>query len=215
MKKLTITLAFLFSITFFAYPQKSPLQGVRGQGITVEPTFWWTNMHNPALQLMIYGKNIAKWDVNIDVHGISVVKKKMTDNPNYIFLILNNAKDAKAGYFNIELKNGRNKQTIQYELKNRVPNSANRESFSEKDNVYLIMPDRFANGNQMNDSIKGYFQGANRSDLAFRQGGDIEGMIQKIPYLADLGITALWTTPLLDNNDTQFSYHHIVATDDF
>jgi glycosidase len=170
-------------------------------------------MHNPALQLMIYGKNIAKWDVNIDVPGISVVEKKLTDNPNYIFLYLNIAKDAKAGYFNIELKNGRNKQTIQYELKNRVPNSANRESFSEKDNVYLIMPDRFANGNQMNDSIKGYFQGANRSDLAFRQGGDIEGMIQKIPYLADLGITALWTTPLLDNNDTQYSYHHYGATD--
>ena len=181
--------------------------------LKIEPTFWWTDMHNPNLQLMIYGKDIAKSEVSINYPGVSIVEKKLTDNPNYIFLYINIINDTEAGVFNIELKKGRKKKIVKYELKNRIANSANRESFSEKDNVYLIMPDRFANGNPMNDSVKGYMQGADRSDLGFRQGGDIEGIIQKIPYLADLGITALWTTPLLDNKADAYSYHHYSSSD--
>ncbi|MFV0470947.1 MAG: alpha-amylase family glycosyl hydrolase [Paludibacteraceae bacterium] len=179
----------------------------------IEPTYWWSGMHNPNLQIMLHGENISICDVSINYSGISIIKKQLTDNPNYIFLYINIDKETKSGFFNIELKNGKKRQIVKYELKERKTGSANRESFSEKDNLYLIMPDRFANGNPLNDNIKGYIQGTNRGDLSSRQGGDIEGIIQHIPYLAELGITALWTTPLLDDNDTQYSYHHYAVTD--
>ena len=179
----------------------------------IEPTYWWRNMHNSTLQIMLHGKDISKADISINYQGISIIDKKLTDNPNYLFLYINISKDVKTGFFNIELKNGKQKQLVKYELKERKPNSAERESFSEKDNLYLLMPDRFVNGNPKNDSVNGYIQGVNRKNLSFRQGGDIEGIIHKIPYLADLGITALWTTPLFDDNDTNYSYPHYASTD--
>lgn len=179
----------------------------------VEPTYWWVGMHSPTLQIMIHGKDIAKSDVAITHPGIRLNEIKTTDNPNYIFLYINIDKDAKAGLFDIELKNGKKKQNLKYELKARKPNSANREGFSEKDNLYMLMPDRFANGNPLNDEVKNYHQGIDRSNLSKRQGGDIAGIVQKIPYLADLGITALWTTPMFADNDTAYSYHHYAAGD--
>ena len=219
MKKVISILAIIIISQSFAFGQNTKAKKRTGEKsfapteLRIEPTFWWTDMHNPNLQLMIYGEDIAKSEVSINYPGVSIVEKKLTDNPNYIFLYININNDTKAGIFNIELKNGRKKKIVKYELKNRIANSANRESFSEKDNVYLIMPDRFANGNPMNDSVKGYAQGVNRSGLGFRQGGDIEGIIQKIPYLANLGITALWTTPLLDNKAEAYSYHHYSSSD--
>lgn len=179
----------------------------------LEPTLWWTEMNNPELQLMIYGKNISDVEFSINYAGVTIARKALTDNPNYVFLYLNIAKDTKPGKFNIILKKGKQKQTYGYELKSRRLGSAMRESFTEADAVYLIMPDRFANGNPANDSIPGYHQGVNRTNLAKRHGGDIEGIISKIPYLADLGITALWTTPLFENNDTAYSYHNYGCTD--
>jgi len=179
----------------------------------VEPAFWWTGMNQVELQIMLYGVDLHETEIFIDYPGVTISRKALTDNPNYIFLYLNFAKDAKPGKFNIILKKGKKRQTIIYELKERSKNSSARKSFSEADAVYLLMPDRFVNGNTANDSIKGYHQGVNRKDPGARHGGDIEGIISKIPYLADLGITTLWTTPLLDNNDTKYSYHHYACSD--
>ncbi len=214
-----ILLTLLLLLQFNTHAQKSSkgettfgvsqLGGIRGP----EPTFWWTDMHNKELQLMFHGNNIAQTEFSIDYPGVTITDKKLTDNPNYVFLYLNIDASAKAGKFNITLKNGRKKQLVPYELKARREGSALRESFSEKDNVYLIMPDRFANGKPENDAVKGYHQGVEWGNLAARQGGDIEGIIQNLPHLEDLGITALWTTPLLDNNDTVYSYHHYGSTD--
>ncbi|MFV0392447.1 MAG: alpha-amylase family glycosyl hydrolase [Paludibacteraceae bacterium] len=214
MNKTTFALYFLIATlsTQFADLQARNIT-ISNSEIRIEPTYWWTNMYNPNLQILLYGKEIAKNEISITYPGISLVERKLTDNPNYVFLYLNIGKETKTGFFNIELKNGKKKRTIRYELKERIPNSANRESFSEKDNVYLIMPDRFVNGDTRNDSVKGYKQGVNRSGLGFRQGGDIEGIIQKIPYLADLGITALWTTPMLENRAEEYSYHHYSVSD--
>ncbi len=210
MKK---TILILFSIAF-ALNIHAKVQTKQALSLQhIEPTYWWTNMHNPDLQIMLHGPDISKCDVTINYPGITIRDKKLTDNPNYIFLYINISKETKAGFFNIELKNGKKKLLAKYELKERVPNSANRESFTEADNVYLLMPDRFANGNPANDSIIGYAQGVNRADLGKRHGGDIEGIIQKIPYLADLGITALWTTPLLDNKGSVYTYHHYSCSD--
>lgn len=179
----------------------------------LEPASWWTGMQQSELQLMFYGTGISLADITINYPGVNIKRKTLTNNPNYVFLYLDIAKETKAGKFSIVLTKGKKKQTIVYELKSRRQGSAMRESFTEADAVYLLMPDRFANGNMANDSVKGYIQGVNRADLAKRHGGDIEGIISKIPYLTDLGVTALWTTPLFDNNDTNYSYHHYGCSD--
>jgi len=179
----------------------------------IDPTFWWTEMNSPELQIMLYGIEISKADISIDYQGVSISKKELTDSPNYVFLYLNIAKNTQPGKFNIILKKDKKKQILVYELKKRREGSASRKSFTEADAIYLLMPDRFANGNSSNDSITGYHQGVHREIPGARHGGDIEGIISKIPYLVDLGITALWTTPLFDNNDTQYSYHHYACSD--
>ncbi len=179
----------------------------------LEPTFWWTDMKNPELQLSVYGNEISSAEFTVSYPGVTIARKELTDNPNYVFLYLKIEKGTIPGKFSIELKKGKLKQKLVYELKSRRPESANRESFTTADAIYLIMPDRFVNGNTANDSVKGYYQGVDRKSLAKRHGGDIDGIISKIPYLADLGITALWTTPLFDNNDTAYSYHHYGCTD--
>lgn len=179
----------------------------------IEPTFWWTEMNEPKLQIMLYGMDISKVDISINYQGVSVLKKEVTDNPNYIFLYLNIAKNTQPGKFNIVLTKDRKTQILVYELKKRRDGSVSRKSFTEADAIYLLMPDRFVNGNPANDSITGYHQGVHREIPGARHGGDIDGIISKIPYLSDLGITALWTTPLFENNDTQYSYHHYACSD--
>ena len=208
MTKRTLTLT-IFSILFalFSAGKTQPLVQ------RAEPTFWWTGMNQPEFQLMLNGANIASAVISIKYPGVTISHKELTDNPNYVFLYLNVAKETLPGKFNIQLKMGKIAQTIVYELKSRRKGSAMRKSFTEADAIYLLMPDRFANGNPKNDSISGYIQGVNRNDLGTRHGGDIEGIITKIPYLADLGITTLWTTPLFDNNDTKYSYHHYACSD--
>jgi len=179
----------------------------------LEPTFWWTDMKNPELQLSVYGNEISSAEFTVSYPGVTIARKELTDNTNYVFLYLKIEKGTIPGKFSIELKKGKLKQKLVYELKSRRPESANRASFTEADAIYLLMPDRFVNGNTANDSVPGYYQGVNRNDLAKRHGGDIDGIISKIPYLADLGITALWTTPMFDNNDKAYSYHHYGCTD--
>lgn len=179
----------------------------------VEPLFWWTDMQQPEMQLMLYGKDIASTKISVRYPGVKIVRTSLTDNPNYVFLYLKISKRTKPGKFDLMIQKGKEVQLYPYELKQREKNSSQRESFTEADAVYLLMPDRFVNGNPDNDSIPGYLQGVDRNDLGKRHGGDIEGVISKIPYLADLGITALWTTPFFDNNDSNYSYHHYACTD--
>jgi len=179
----------------------------------VEPLSWWVGMQNPNLQIMLYGTNIASADFAVNYTGVSIDKVELTDNPNYVFLYLKIDKTAQAGKLAINMRLGKQKQQISYELKARPDNSANRSSFTTADVIYLLMPDRFANGNTTNDSPKNYVQGVNRDDRAARHGGDLDGIISKVPYLANLGVTALWTTPLFENNDSMYSYHHYACSD--
>jgi len=203
------TILLFVTVLLFTQLQAKPLAWIQ----KLEPTFWWTGMNQTDFQLMLYGTGVSAAEITINYPGVSVSKKVVTDNPNYVFLYLNIAKETVPGKFNIQLKIGKKKQTIIYELKSRREGSAQRKSFTEADAVYLLMPDRFANGNSLNDSVRGYHQGIHREIAGARHGGDIEGIISKVPYLADLGITTLWTTPLFDNNDTQYSYHHYACSD--
>ena len=179
----------------------------------VEPTNWWTEMNQQEFQLMLNGVDLQSAEITIQSEGVTISRKVLTDNPDYVFLYLKVAKNAIHGKFNIILKKGKKTQTIVYELKQRRKGSSERKSFTEADAIYLLMPDRFANGNPANDSITGYHQGVHRNIPGARHGGDIEGIISRIPYLADLGITTLWTTPLFDNNDIKYSYHQYACSD--
>lgn len=180
----------------------------------VEPLNWWIGMAQKELQISIHGKNIAETEPVINYEGVTISKKVLTDNPNYIFLYVNIDPKTKPGKMTISFeKNKKRVASYKYELKARKENSALRESFSSSDAVYLLMPDRFVNGDKKNDNVKGYHQKVNRSNPGDRHGGDLKGIIEKVPYIADLGCTALWITPFFDNNDTNFSYPHYSAGD--
>jgi glycosidase len=209
MKHLNILILISFFIVSALHLHAKPQPLVQ----RLEPTNWWTDMKQSEFQLMFYGEGIAVAEISVNYPGVSISGKQLTDNSNYVFLYLNIAKETIPGKLKFEINKGKQKQIISYELKQRRNASAARKSFSEADAIYLLMPDRFANGSTANDSIKGYVQGVNRNVLGVRHGGDIEGIISKIPYLADLGITTLWTTPLFDNNDANYSYHHYACSD--
>jgi neopullulanase len=184
---------FLFSIAAFSQIDR------------VEPPFWYAGMNHSELQIMFYGKNISQNEVTIS-NGIIIKNIRKTENPNYIFVTID-TKNIPAQDVVFTFKNGKKTFTQNYSLKSRKENSRFRKSYSSKDVVYLLMPDRFANGNPNNDSHSSVTEKHNRNLPGGRHGGDIEGIIKNIPYLSELGITAIWSTPLCEDNDEKFSYH--------
>ena len=178
----------------------------------VEPAFWWKGMKNPELQILVYGKNIANQTIELS-NGIQIKELKKVENPNYVFITLN-TDEITVPKFKINLKNGKKLvNSFDYELKKRNPNSASRNSFTSKDVMYLIMPDRFANGDYSNDSQPNLTEKANRNLPSGRHGGDLRGIIKNLDYLQNLGVTALWLTPANEDNEKQTSYHGYAQTD--
>ncbi len=171
----------------------------------VEPPFWWADMHLSDVQIMFYGKNIAQNDV-VASNGIIIKNVQKTENPNYLFITIE-TKNLKAQDFVFTFKNNNNSFTQNYNLKPRKKNSRFRKSFDSSDLIYLIMSDRFANGNPAIDNTSDTFEKVNRSNKDGRHGGDIEGIIKNLDYLKELGVTAVWPTPLCEDNDEKGSYH--------
>ncbi len=179
----------------------------------VEPTCWWAGMKNPSLQLMVHGTDIALTRVVINHPGIVVRSVISVENPNYLFINLDLQK-AVPGKFDILFqKAGKNVAISTYELKQREPGSAEREGFKSSDAMYLVMPDRFANGNPANDELEGMKDKPDRTNLQGRQGGDINGLLDNLGYIGGMGYTAIWLNPLLENNMTRTSYHGYATTD--
>ena len=180
----------------------------------VEPPFWWAGMKNSKLQLMVHGENIAASKAEIAYPGVYVQAQTSLQSPNYLFIDLELAPDIKPGKFDIQFKErGKTKATYTYELKERRPGSAERKGFDPTDVLYLITPDRFVNGDPSNDVIDGMREGLNRSEPYDRHGGDIRGIINSLDYLADLGFTAIWVNPVLENDMDEWSYHGYSTTD--
>jgi glycosidase len=179
----------------------------------VEPMFWWAGMNNPNLQLMIYGKEIGTTQVLIDHEGIALKSVSQVENLNYLFVDLDIA-NAIPGTFPVKfIRNGEIVAEIVYELKRRESGSAERKGFDARDALYLIMPDRFANGDPGNDYIEGMQEKPNRSFRGGRHGGDIKGLEDNLDYIADMGFTAIWLNPLLENDQPEYSYHGYSTTD--
>ena len=181
-------------------------QSIFAQIEKMEPPFWWSGMNNPDLQVMFYGKNIAEYQVSSE--GKFVIKGiTKTENPNYIFVNID-TQDLTSGEILFHFKKKtKTVFTKAYSLKEREKNSATRSSYTAADVMYLIMPDRFANGNPDNDSHPSLTEKANRTLPGGRHGGDIEGIIQNLDYIKDLGATAIWLTPVCEDNDKGYSYH--------
>ncbi len=192
----------LLSILFSCFISLNSLAQIQ----RVEPPFWYAGMYNPELQILFYGKNIAENEVAVS-NAVAIKTIQKTENPNYIFVTIDTKEiPAQEIVFSFS-KNKKVVFTQKYALKKRKANSASRKSYDASDMIYLIMPDRFANGNPNNDSQKALAEKANRSNSSGRHGGDIEGIIQNLDYMKELGATALWPTPLCEDNDAQGSYH--------
>jgi len=181
----------------------------------VEPPFWWKGMRNPQLQIMIYGENIAELMPEIEYDGIEVKKTVLVENRNYLFIYLDIEPGVTPGKVTIQFKNDENHviDSIDYRLLPRERDAALRKGYDNSDVMYLITPDRFANGDTRNDNIDRMPDKVNRSDKLGRHGGDIRGIINSLDYIADLGFTAIWLNPVLENNQHKASYHGYSTTD--
>ena len=179
----------------------------------VEPLSWWTGMKTP-LQLLVRGENISSCDVRIEGgKGVSVSAVHKADSPNYLFVDVEISQNAAPGTYWIVFDNGSEIFKYPYEIAARCEGSAERKSFTTGDMIYLIMPDRFANGDPSNDATDDTAEKPARDEFFGRHGGDIQGIIDHLGYIADLGATAIWNTPLLLDNEPEGSYHGYACAD--
>ena len=230
MKKLTIVL--LVSMALFGCGQKFVPESVpdaADQVQRVEPLSWWAGMRTP-LQLLIQGPEIAGLELRVEGGGMKLTKLTPAENPNFIFADMEVDANAAEGIrYLVFSKEGKDLFKYPYLIRRRREGSSARKSFSSADMIYLLMPDRFSNGNPANDDQypdKVYGDGSarawtvpqmketsDRSSALSRHGGDLQGIIDHLDYIAELGATAIWSTPLLLDNQKRESYHGYASSD--
>ncbi len=183
----------------------------------VEPSNWWVGMKNAKLQLLVHGNKIANRKVQLSYPGVRLIKTNKVSNPNYLFLDVEISAATKPGKFNIQFTEiGKPLLTYSYQLNARNTSASRCQGVTSKDLIYLIMPDRFANGDITNDRVAGMKDTSlNRSVLTARHGGDLQGIINHLDYLKDLGVTAIWLTPEIENDQQYTSYHGYAVTDHY
>ena len=216
MRQLFLSLLLLMSATTLcAAKAKKPTID------RIEPAFWYAGMKNPQVQLMVYGPGIAQVNsVTTDYPGVRVDSVVALDSPNYLFVYLN-VREAQPGTMTLNFKSqATNLKPQTFELKAREMKGEEHRGFDISDVLYLLMPDRFAQGMDHSKPIPGMnAYKEDRSKPSLRHGGDMEGIRQHLDYFTDLGVTALWFTPVLENNapDTEngFSTYHGYACTDY
>lgn len=174
----------------------------------IEPPCWWVGMKNPELQIMVYGPGIGEAHVSVDYPGVRLKETVKTENPNYLFLYLDIEEDAAPGRMDLSFETAGGTMVREYEL---LPRSTKPGAigFSGADVLYLITPDRFANGDPSNDTLEG--ARVDRSRSGGRHGGDIRGVTDHLDYISDLGVTAIWLNPVQKNSAG--SYHGYAISD--
>lgn len=195
--------SFLISILLLGYMTASATDITH-----IDPQFWWIGMKNRELQILVYGENISGSKVSIAYPGVIVKEVVGVESLNYLFIYLEIAASAKPGTMNIEFTDGSEKTIQPFELKDRNPGPGAR-GFSTADVLYLITPDRFANGDPSNDNLEG--ARVNRERSGDRHGGDLRGIINHFDYLQDLGISTIWLNPIQKNGPR--TYHGYAITD--
>ena len=174
----------------------------------IEPPFWWEGFKNTSLQLLVYGENISSFDFNIKSEIVKLISVEKAENPNYIFLNLEVNDKGRSGDFDIDY--GGN--SIKYNIHKKELDSDMHIGFNTSDVLCLITPDRFINGDYSNDNHPDMLEKASRGPWG-RHGGDLKGINDNLNYLIDLGYTAIWLNPILENNMVKSSYHGYSTTD--
>lgn len=178
----------------------------------VEPLSWWVGMKTP-LQLLVQGPEISTYDVTLEGGKAEIRKVHKADSPNYLFLDVEVSPSAEPGTYWLVFSKGEESFKVPYEIAKRREGSSQRTSFSTKDFIYLIMPDRFVDGDESLDAVPRNMESVDKESFTGRHGGDIAGIRSQLDYLADLGVTAIWNTPLLEDNEPVVSYHGYACTD--
>ena len=196
-----------------AFDPSSVADAAPEQVTRVEPLSWWVGMKTD-LQLLIQGTGISGYDVAVEGgKGVSVEKVTKAESPNYLFVDVKIDGNARPGTYYIVFSKDGQSFKYPYVIAAREEGSAERKSFTTADMIYLIMPDRFANGDPSNDSTDDTAEKADRADGNGRHGGDIQGVIDHLDYISELGATYIWTTPFLEDNAPGGSYHGYAASD--
>lgn len=207
IKKISVAVILAFmAISLQAKPKPATSEQIS----RVEPPCWWTGMKT-SLQIMVQGPQISTFDVEIKGKGLYVSKIHKADHPDFLFIDVDVAADAKAGEYEIVFTKGKESFAYPYQIGRK--SDASRQSFSTSDMIYLIVPDRFANGDPSNDSTEDTEEKARREAPMGRHGGDIQGIIDHLDYISDLGATAIWMTPLLEDDARRGSYHGYACSD--
>ena len=185
---------------------------ISAKGITAEPAFWWSGMKNPELQLMVYGENIASFRPSVSYPGVKLKSSVALESSNYLLVYLD-VENAQPGTFDITFTKDKKQIKMPYELKARKKDACKIKGFDSSDVLYLIMPDRFANGDPSNDNLvmKTTYK-TDRNDPSARHGGDLAGIEKHLDYIEDLGVTAIWLNPVLENDMQGGSYHGYATT---
>ena len=202
MKKIFSSFIIIFFATISVFSQQ----------LSIEPAFWWSGMQESELQLMVYGNNIADYKAAIASPHVYLKESVTLESPNYKLLYLDISKSIPET-FDIVFTNGKKKIAIPYELKQRNPSRKDIKGFDSSDVLYLIMPDRFANGDPTNDKIPMRMPyEVDRNNPNARHGGDLKGISDHLDYLHNLGVTAIWLNPVLENDMDGGSYHGYATT---
>lgn len=206
MKQTLLIIVAVFSFLGFKTPVQASIK-------KVAPTFWWAGMKNTELQVLLYGEDISSSDVSLTSSDVYLKEVVRQANSNYLILYLD-LKEACPQKFDIVLKKGRKVTKVPYELKERIRKGTDIEGFTSSDVLYLIMPDRFSNGNPDNDIIPGMLENKVDCNEQFgRHGGDFKGISEHLDYISDLGVTAIWLNPTQENDMKDGSYHGYAITD--
>ena len=214
MKKTVLTIAFLSVVLLMSAAAKVKVT-------RIDPTDWYVGLKNPTLQLMVYGPNVRDAEVSLDYPNVQIDSIARLDSPNYLLIYLN-LKGAKAGEMTLKIGN----QKVKYLLKEREMSGDKRMGFTNADVLYMLMPDRFASSGKytepkaakkLSTELNNYV--VDRKQPSLRHGGDLEGIRQHLDYFNELGVTALWFTPVLENNspdnEAGYSTYHGYATTDY
>ena len=206
MKQTLLIIMAVLSFLGFKTPVQASIK-------KVAPTFWWAGMKNTELQILLYGEDISSSDVSLTSSDVYLKEVVRQANSNYLILYLD-LKEARPQKFDIVLKKGRKVTKVPYELKERIRRGTDIEGFTSSDVLYLIMPDRFTNGNPDNDVIPGMLENkVDRNEQFGRHGGDFKGISEHLDYISDLGVTAIWLNPTQENDMKDGSYHGYAITD--
>ncbi len=183
-------------------------------GMRVDPTFWWVGMKNPKLQLLVHAPGIAASTVSLNYPGVTLDGTQKLESPNYLLVNLTISPAARPGQLKLAFT-GSKKSTYTYELRARNTTDKTRiQGIDQSDFIYFLMPDRFANGDPKNDVVKGTrVKHIARDSMYARHGGDLKGIADHFDYLKQLGVTAIWATPVVENDQPKASYHGYALTD--